>query len=238
LLLAAVFESISLSAPVVFTSGGSEANNLFLKGLAACRKPGRLAVSAIEHPCVLQPARQLRRQGWQLREIAVDAQGLVAADDYAAALAEQPDVLSIMLANNETGLGARRYGSRDVGGDSWATQKTITWLQSRAYRFDDISGMHVTQTSTGRSILGHSGHSDGQQIDLRYADGQGGYTDALGGQGDGTAIQQMFNAARQEVVTNATDKPQLARLQAWIAANSALLDAVISRPIRRTLGGE
>ena len=52
-----------------------------------------------------------------------------------------------------------------------------------------------------------------------------GYTDALGGQGDGTAIQQMFNAARQEVVTNATDKPQLARLQAWIAANRALLDA-------------
>jgi len=131
----------------------------------------------------------------------------------------------LYLANNETGLGARRYGSRDVGGDSWATQKTITWLQSRAYRFDDISGMHVTQTSTGRSILGHSGHSDGQQIDLRYADGQGGYTDALGGQGDGTAIQQMFNAARQEVVTNATDKPQLARLQAWIAANRALLDA-------------
>ena len=88
---------------VIFTSGGSEANNLFLKGLAACRQPGRLAVSAIEHPCVLQPARQLRRQGWQLREIAVDAQGLVAADDYTAALAEQPDVLSIMLANNETG---------------------------------------------------------------------------------------------------------------------------------------
>ncbi len=89
---------------VIFTSGGSEANNLFLKGLAACRQPGRLAVSAIEHPCVLQPARQLRRQGWQLREIAVDAQGLVAVDDYAAALAEQPDVLSIMLANNETGV--------------------------------------------------------------------------------------------------------------------------------------
>lgn len=88
---------------VIFTSGGSEANNLFLKGLAACRQPGRLAVSAIEHPCVLQLARQLQRQGWQLREIAVDAQGLVAADDYAAVLAEQPDVLSIMLANNETG---------------------------------------------------------------------------------------------------------------------------------------
>lgn len=131
----------------------------------------------------------------------------------------------LYLANNESGLGARRYGTRDAGGDSWATQQTISWLQSRAYRFDDISGQHVTQTSTGRSILGHSGHSDGQQIDMRYADGQGGYTDALGGQGDGAAIQTMFNAARQEVVSNAANKPQLARLQAWITANRALLDA-------------
>lgn len=88
---------------IIFTSGGSEANNLFLKGAAACRKPGRLAVSAIEHPCVLQPARQLQRQGWQLRKIAVDGNGVVEAGDYAQALAAQPALLSIMLANNETG---------------------------------------------------------------------------------------------------------------------------------------
>lgn len=130
----------------------------------------------------------------------------------------------LYLAHNEAGLSARRYGVRDAGGDSWATLQTITWLQSRAYRFDDISAMHVTQTSNGRSILGHSGHSDGQQIDMRYADGQGGFSDALGGQGDGAAIQQLFNSARQEVASNAPNRPQLARLQAWIAANRALLD--------------
>ena len=44
---------------VVFTSGGSEANNLFLKGAAATLKPGLLAVSAVEHPCILKPAAQL-----------------------------------------------------------------------------------------------------------------------------------------------------------------------------------
>ena len=46
---------------VIFTSGGTEANNLWLRGTAACRRPGRLAVSAIEHPGVLKPAEQLAR---------------------------------------------------------------------------------------------------------------------------------------------------------------------------------
>jgi hypothetical protein len=130
----------------------------------------------------------------------------------------------LYLANDEAGLGARRYGTRDAGGDSWATRQTITWLQARAYRFDDTSGQHVTQTSTGRSILGHSGHSDGQQIDMRYADGQGGYSETLGGAGTGAGILALINAARQEVTTNAAQKPKLAALQAWIAANRANME--------------
>jgi cysteine desulfurase len=88
---------------VVFTSGGSEANNLFLKGAAACLTPGTVAVSAIEHPCVREPARSLRRQGWRLREIAVDGECRVASADFSAAIAERPALISIMLANNETG---------------------------------------------------------------------------------------------------------------------------------------
>jgi cysteine desulfurase len=62
---------------VVFTSGGSEANNLFVKGAAARLKPGVIAISAIEHPCVREPARQLARAGWTLIELPVDAQGRV-----------------------------------------------------------------------------------------------------------------------------------------------------------------
>lgn len=89
---------------VIFTSGGSEANNLFIKGAAACLKPGTVAISAIEHPCVREPAKALRRQGWQLREIAVDADCRVASADFSAALAEQPVLVSVMLANNETGV--------------------------------------------------------------------------------------------------------------------------------------
>jgi cysteine desulfurase len=89
---------------VVFTSGGSEANNLFIKGAAGCLKPGLLAVSAIEHPCVLKPAAQLARQGWQVRELAVDAGGRIDAADYAEVLLDKPRLVSVMLANNETGV--------------------------------------------------------------------------------------------------------------------------------------
>lgn len=88
---------------VIFTSGGSEANNLFIKGAAANLPAGTVAISAIEHPCVREPAKALRRRGWKLREVAVDGECRLASADFHAALAEQPALISIMLANNETG---------------------------------------------------------------------------------------------------------------------------------------
>lgn len=92
---------------VVFTSGGSEANNLFIKGAAALLPKGTVTISAIEHPCVREPAKQLVRAGWHLREIAVDAECRIASADFSAALAEKPTggsmLVSMMLANNETG---------------------------------------------------------------------------------------------------------------------------------------
>lgn len=89
---------------VVFTSGGSEANNLFLKGAAALLKPGRVAVSAVEHPCVREPARQLQRSGWQRHDIPVDREGRVDVEAFRQILSERPALVSVMLANNETGV--------------------------------------------------------------------------------------------------------------------------------------
>jgi len=89
---------------VVFASGGSEANNLFIKGAAACLKPATIAVSAIEHPCVREPAEDLKRLGWDVHEIAVDAEGRVVETDFSAALAKKVALVSVMLANNETGV--------------------------------------------------------------------------------------------------------------------------------------
>lgn len=89
---------------VIFTGTGSEANNLFIKGAAACLKPGVVAVSAIEHPCVREPAHDLIRLGWTLHEIAVDTEGRVASTDFSVALEKKPALVSVMLANNETGV--------------------------------------------------------------------------------------------------------------------------------------
>ena len=92
------------ASEIVFTSGGSETNNLFIKGAAACLKPGLLAVSSIEHPCVIKPAEQLVRRGWQLQKLAVDSHGRIDIEHYAAVMKQKPKLVSVMLANNETGI--------------------------------------------------------------------------------------------------------------------------------------
>ena len=62
---------------LVFTSGGTESNNAFVKGAAGMLKPSQIAVSAIEHPCVAKPAQELVRAGWKLRKLAVDHDGRI-----------------------------------------------------------------------------------------------------------------------------------------------------------------
>jgi cysteine desulfurase len=92
------------SSQVIFTSGGTEANNLALKGVMA-RFPGRrLAVSAIEHASVIQPARALADLGWGVDFIAVDEQGRVSEEAMTVALTPQTRLVSVMTANNEIGV--------------------------------------------------------------------------------------------------------------------------------------
>jgi len=111
---------------VVFTSGGTEANNLFVRGVAAEVKAGVIAISAVEHPSVREPARMLQRQGWRLREAAVDAAGRVATADFSAALAERPAIVSVMLANNETGV------LQDVGTLAEMARPSRAWFHTDA----------------------------------------------------------------------------------------------------------
>jgi cysteine desulfurase len=111
---------------VVFTSGGSEANNLFIKGAAACLSPGTIAISAIEHPCVREPAKALRQSGWRLREVEVDDNCRVAGADFQAALADKPALVSVMLANNETGA------VQDVAGLAARAASARAWFHTDA----------------------------------------------------------------------------------------------------------
>ena len=89
---------------VIFVSGGTEANNLFIKGAAGYLKPSQVAVSAIEHPCIAKPAQELARQGWKVRKLAVTRGGQLDLADVDAALKEPTGIVSVMLVNNETGV--------------------------------------------------------------------------------------------------------------------------------------
>ena len=95
-------------AEVIFTSGGTEADNLAIKGAygagARLRGRSRVVVSAVEHHAVLDPARSLAdRSGADLVEVGVSAEGRVDTDALAAAVDERTAVVSVMWANNEVG---------------------------------------------------------------------------------------------------------------------------------------
>jgi cysteine desulfurase len=93
------------SDEVVFTSGGSEANNLALKGLFFRRRdrPSHVVTSQIEHPATLEPCRFLERLGASVTCVPVDGAGLVDPDDIRRAITKDTFVISIMHANNEVG---------------------------------------------------------------------------------------------------------------------------------------
>jgi cysteine desulfurase len=93
------------SDEIVFTSGGSEANNLALKGVAwALRGKGsHIITSSVEHPAVLGPCRFLERQGFNVTMLRVDGYGRVDPDDVIRAITPQTVIISIMHANNEVG---------------------------------------------------------------------------------------------------------------------------------------
>jgi cysteine desulfurase NifS len=90
---------------VVFTGGGSEANNLAIKGAALAAPPERneVVTSAIEHPAVLEACRWLESCGFAVTYLQVDRSGRVEPDCLARAISDRTCLVSIMLANNETG---------------------------------------------------------------------------------------------------------------------------------------
>jgi cysteine desulfurase len=90
---------------VVFTSGGTEADNLAIKGIALGNPRGRhLIISAIEHEAVRESADYLRRlHNFEITTLQVDVDGLIDPADLAAALRPNTTLVSIMYANNEIG---------------------------------------------------------------------------------------------------------------------------------------
>lgn len=93
------------ASEVVFTGGGTESNNLAVKGVALANPRGRhIVTSAIEHPSVLESCEYLERlHGFTIDRLPVDADGLVDPAAFATALRPDTTLASVMLANNEVG---------------------------------------------------------------------------------------------------------------------------------------
>jgi cysteine desulfurase len=91
---------------LVFTSGATESNNLALLGVARAStgKTRHIVTSKIEHKAVLDPCKQLEREGFAVTYVAPDSSGLVQPDSVRAALRPDTVLVSIMHANNETGV--------------------------------------------------------------------------------------------------------------------------------------
>jgi len=90
---------------IFFTSGGTESDNLALKGVAyANRKKGNhIITSAIEHHAILHTCEYLAKQGYKITYLPVDKYGMVSVEDVKNAITDQTILISIMYANNEVG---------------------------------------------------------------------------------------------------------------------------------------
>lgn len=90
---------------ILFTSGGTEANNMALIGcaMAARRQGNHLITTQVEHPAVLQPMQYLESQGFQVTYLPVDAWGRISLQDLEAAIRPETILVSVMHTNNEVG---------------------------------------------------------------------------------------------------------------------------------------
>jgi len=92
---------------LIFTSGGTESNNLAILGIARARcpsGPGRIVISAVEHASVIEPAEHLMEQGWRLDSLEVGADGVVRVDRLPSLLSPKTALVSVLLGNHETGV--------------------------------------------------------------------------------------------------------------------------------------
>ena len=91
---------------MIFTSGGTEANNLAVFGLTEEQtdSSGHWVIPAIEHPSILEPAAELQRDGWRVAHPTASVDGVVCLQEIESLLEPDTRLASLMLANNETGV--------------------------------------------------------------------------------------------------------------------------------------
>ena len=137
---------------IVFTSGGTESNNLAIRGTAATAGPGRrrIVTSEVEHPATARPCDILEAQGWTISRVPVTGSGTVALDSIVQALDDDVALLTVMLAQNETGA------IMPVAGATAAARRRGIAVHTDAAQA--IGKVDVDVDSLGVDLLSIAGH--------------------------------------------------------------------------------
>lgn len=142
---------------VIFTSGGTEANNLAIRGMAAALTPAQVVWSSIEHPCVARTCQSLKTQGWAGRQLGVNDAGRFDMSDLALALQTTTGLVSVMLANNETGVlqDVAEVAQRARAAGAWVHSDAVQALGKVRLDFAGL-GVHAMSLSSHK-IYGPKG---------------------------------------------------------------------------------
>lgn len=171
---------------VFFTSGGSEANNWAIKGrlFNHLNKPGHIITTAIEHPSVLETVRYFEKQfGFKVSYLKPQSNGAISISGFMAALQEDTQLVSMMYANNETGViqpisevakitsargiklhvdGVQLVGKRAIDVEAC----DIDYLSFSAHKFygpKGVGGLYIKENDSLSPLI----HGGGQELGLR-----------------------------------------------------------------------
>lgn len=185
------------ASEIFFTSGGTESDNLALKGIALARGSGHIITSRIEHHAVLHTAEWLEKQGFRVTYLPVDKYGIVSPESVNEAIKDDTILVSIMHANNEIGtiepieeIGkmCRKRGvcfhtdAVQTVGKIPVSLKNIDLLSSSGHKIYGPKGIGLIYIRKGTKLeplIHGGGHEHGMRSGTENIAGIVGYTKAL-----------------------------------------------------------